>query len=97
LPNQGYDIPGPALIIGDVNPFDSDPTTGQIQIIGENERIQGIAVNGGDIIYGYLPSDQQAIIDLQVAEMKKIGGDGPANPPKDVLILDAKLNTIEKR
>lgn len=97
LPGQEYDIPGRAIVVGDVNPFDSDPTTGQVQIINKGEKIQGIAINGGGIIYGFNQSDQQKIIDLKVAEMKKIGGNGPSNPPTKVLILDSSLNIIEKR
>lgn len=94
LPGQEYDIPGRAIIVGDVNPYDSDSATGQIQIIREGERITGIAINGGVILYGYKPENEGKIIDFQVSVMKKIGGDGPSNPPQKVLILDNKGNIL---
>ncbi len=94
---QPYEVFGPAILVGDINPFDSDPKTGQLQVIKPGETIKDLANNSGDIIFDFRQADQAGIIDLKVAEMKKFGCDGVANPCTTVLIGDRNQKILEKK
>jgi hypothetical protein len=97
LQGQEYEITGPATIVGDVNAIDSKSETGQIEVIKDGETVKGIADNSGSIIYGYDLRYQSGIVDFQTRLMKKLGGNGPSDPPKVVYIIDSGKNIIETR